>query len=58
MSPRVAEALAPASMPENMEPGHNMLKYWLRPVARQGLDSGAGRAPPLMTPLQYPSPKP
>ena len=25
--------------------GHNMLKYWLRPLARQGLDEGEQRAP-------------
>lgn len=26
--------------PETIEAGNNMLKYWLRPVSRQGLDAG------------------
>lgn len=37
---------AAAGGPEDaVSAGHNLLRFWLRPVARQGLDSGGPAAP-------------
>ena len=36
----LSDAVEPAAALEKSEAGHNMLKYLLRPVARQGVDTG------------------
>ena len=43
---------AASNVPETIEAGNNMLKYWLRPVSRQGLD--AGTIPPSCNYITHP----